>query len=99
MAALEGGVCPTSHKAAAVSQGGFWIAGCRGCLCQLPNPGTAATTGSWSRQSKGFVDVKQRKLDVMPENPWHSISRCKWLPFSKHLNSTYSNVSLKVKGT
>lgn len=65
------------------------------------NLGRLLPQGHKAELSKGFVEVKEKKLDVVPgpKTPWRSISRAKWLPFSQHLNDKYSCISLKVKRT
>lgn len=57
------------------------------CAVSL-NLGRLLSQGHKAGLSKGFMEVKEKKLDVVPgpENPWCSISRAQWLPFSKHFN-------------
>lgn len=50
MSALGGGVHPTSHEAAAVSQTGFWRGGRRGGCCAVsPTPGRRLAQGHGAR--------------------------------------------------
>lgn len=67
---------------------------------RLSGHGTAADTGLWNRRSRGFMVVKEwGKLDLVLglKNPWHQISRSKWLPLSEQLNDIYIHL-IKSQG-